>query len=656
MNRKNICIKAGLAAMLVACSSEPSIPSNPSAADADSLLVVDCLLPAQVRQLGRQLSYQAARKAIKTSAADCEIRGGEYVAFDRADYATALKVWLPQAKDGDAEAQNYVGQIFEQGLGLAPDYEAAALWYSRAAEQKNAKAQINLGNLYEKGLGVSQDSAKAINLYRAASGLDNDSLQYASAVETARVSKQELATMKAQVQKSQKQLADVQSELKDHKGRLFDFSELLANKQTELDTLKAAAQDNQKRIQLEQDIAQVNASIQQERQQFNKAKGEASHLQDMLAANTATESPEASLPSIEVIDPPMNYTRGFREVSIDKSLTSREVLGRIDAPMGVESIKVNNMPTELDDLNLFWVSVPIDQEVTPVKIDLIDKAEREVSFTFNIYAQMKAKAQLTSLNELLSDDGVNLGNYHALIIGNDEYRTLPGLKTAVNDATAVAQVLGSQYGFKTQLLTNATRYDILQALNNLRETLGEHDNLLIYYAGHGELDDVNDRGYWLPVDAEANLNANWISNVSITDTLNAMNAKHVMVVADSCYSGTLSASAIAQSPAPQQEIELQKEWIELTTQIRARTVLTSGGVQPVLDTGGGKHSIFATAFLKALKTNGSLLDGNKLYRQVLKNVRVTAVGLNQEQAPQYAPIKHAGHEAGEFFFQRVNQG
>ena len=48
---------------------------------------------------------------------DCEIRGGEYTAYDRASYSTALKVWLEPAKAGDAQAQTYVGEIFEKGLG-----------------------------------------------------------------------------------------------------------------------------------------------------------------------------------------------------------------------------------------------------------------------------------------------------------------------------------------------------------------------------------------------------------------------------------------------------------------------------------------------------------------------------------------------------------
>ena len=96
------------------------------ARSADELLIVDCLLPGQIRKLGQRITYLTARQAIKTSAQDCEIRGGEYVAYDRANYATALKVWLPLAEGGDPQAQTYVGEIYEKGLGTSPDYAQAA--------------------------------------------------------------------------------------------------------------------------------------------------------------------------------------------------------------------------------------------------------------------------------------------------------------------------------------------------------------------------------------------------------------------------------------------------------------------------------------------------------------------------------------------------
>ena len=83
---------------------------------------------------------------------------------------------------------------------------------------------------------------------------------------------------------------------------------------------------------------------------------------------------------------------------------------------------------------------------------------------------------------------IAFGRFHALVIGNNEYQHLPKLASAVADAKAVAGVLEGTYGFDVTLLLNATRSDILRAINDLRAELTEEDNLLIYYAGHGTLD------------------------------------------------------------------------------------------------------------------------------------------------------------------------
>jgi hypothetical protein len=115
--------------------------------------IVDCLLPGQLRSLGKT-TYVTPRRPIKTTAADCNIRGGEYVAHDRADYKTALKVWMPAAEAGDPKAQVNVGEIFEKGLGTEPNYEAAVIWYEKAAEQGNKRGLFNLGTMYEQGKGV----------------------------------------------------------------------------------------------------------------------------------------------------------------------------------------------------------------------------------------------------------------------------------------------------------------------------------------------------------------------------------------------------------------------------------------------------------------------------------------------------------------------
>ena len=160
-----------LGIIALTAAAEPAV-SPATSQNADDLTVVDCLLPGQLRQLARKTTYLSARRPVKTTALDCRVRNGEYVLEDRANLGTALKVWLAAAEAGDPEAQTTLGEIFERGMGVPADYEAAASWYRRAADQDYSRAAINLGTLYEKGLGVAQDSAQALSWYRRAAGLD----------------------------------------------------------------------------------------------------------------------------------------------------------------------------------------------------------------------------------------------------------------------------------------------------------------------------------------------------------------------------------------------------------------------------------------------------------------------------------------------------
>jgi TPR repeat protein/uncharacterized caspase-like protein len=648
----------GLASLLAACANGPSSNEGNEQQDADKLLIIDCLLPGQVRKLGSQFTYQTQRRPIKTTASECEIRGGEYVAFDRADFATSLRVWSPLAAEGDAEAQNYLGQIYEKGLGLAPDFKTAAIWYKRSAEQGYSAAQINLGHLYEKGLGVPRDPIVALNWYRRASGISDDSLQYASSVEVAKTSQKELEQLQQQVVVQQQQASQFKAELDGVRGQLAakEAALQLAKKERERkqqQVLSFQESGNEKGLEtVKRELASYDQRLGLQESEFLTLENSAKGLEQQLASVNQDHSSFGPLPVIEIIDPPMSITRGVRSASLKPDVSEVEVVGKVEAPAGLSKFEINGRSYKPDEYSLFWVDLPISESVTPVHIKATDKNGRKVAFDFSLYSDKSRLSSTPFASELVSAEGVKLGSYYALVIGNDQYANLPDLKTPANDARATAKILKSKYGFETKLLLNASRYDILYALNELREKLSETDNLLIYYAGHGELDTVNNRGYWLPVDADKHVNANWISNVAITDIVNAMKAKHVMVVADSCYSGTMSGTSLSRASVSL-PLEMQKEWIEAMAEVKARTVLTSGGVQPVLDLGGGEHSIFAQAFLAALENNKGLLEGHALYLDVLKQIRVPLARVNQEQTPQYAPIQHAGHEAGEFLLQAI---
>ena len=234
---------------------------------------------------------------------------------------------------------------------------------------------------------------------------------------------------------------------------------------------------------------------------------------------------------------------------------------------------------------------------------------------------------------------LNYGIYHALVIGNDRYQHLNRLSNAVKDAQDVATLLRSKYQFNVNLLTNATRDEIVSAMSKLRNTISAKDNILVYYAGHGILDEAGGEGYWLPIDAERDNQVHWISNSTITSSVRAMNAKHVMVVADSCFSGTLTRgiSIIDKSP----------DYITKIVRKRSRTVLTSGGDEPVSDGGGGGNSVFASSFLRILNENKGVLEGHQLFTKIKKQV-----SNNSDQTPEYSNIRRAGHDGGDFLFVR----
>lgn len=155
--------------LLLACTSSEAL-AQASVPSADDLLLVDCRLPPRQRRVGGR-TYPVASRPIRTTAVDCRIRGGEYTVYDRANYQTSLKIWLAEAGKGNADAQYYVGKIYEGGLGTEPDYAAAAGWYEKAAATGHSASQFVLASMYEKGQGVTADGAKALSLYRKAAGL-----------------------------------------------------------------------------------------------------------------------------------------------------------------------------------------------------------------------------------------------------------------------------------------------------------------------------------------------------------------------------------------------------------------------------------------------------------------------------------------------------
>ena len=239
------------------------------------------------------------------------------------------------------------------------------------------------------------------------------------------------------------------------------------------------------------------------------------------------------------------------------------------------------------------------------------------------------------------------GRYYALVIGNDDYDSLPKLGTAAKGARAVEQTLRQTYGFQTMLLVNATRSVIVAALSGYGSRLSADASLLVYYAGRGYRDAKAGKAYWLPVDATREDASKWISADYITNRVRAVRARHVLVVSDSCYSGTLPGGLNASPSRPDE----RERFLQKTAAGRSRTLMASGGDEPEAGNYSALgRSVFAAALLNGLSMmKGPRFTASELFLDYVLNPVARRTG----QTPVYNPLRNSGHESGDFVFTRV---
>jgi len=241
------------------------------------------------------------------------------------------------------------------------------------------------------------------------------------------------------------------------------------------------------------------------------------------------------------------------------------------------------------------------------------------------------------------------GTYHALIIGINDFEKWPRLQTAVKDATVIRETLINRYGFNPENIIlridrQASRIQIIQDLRYLALSMGAEDNLLVYFAGHGQLDDFTGDGYWVPAEGELKSPGTWVANSFIKAVLSSerLRAKNVVVIADSCYSGSMLRGGPSLMSLQDRRY---KEKLAQKAALRSRQVISSGGVEPVADGGAEGHSLFAYYLIDALrKNNREVIDLENLFHtRVWK--KVTEIG---DQRPNVGRLKTPMDQDGQF--------
>jgi hypothetical protein len=223
----------------------------------------------------------------------------------------------------------------------------------------------------------------------------------------------------------------------------------------------------------------------------------------------------------------------------------------------------------------------------------------------------------------------------ALLIGVNEYRDpIPQLGSPLKDIAEIAALYRTQFGYDVRTLPNADKASIVREINRLILETGPNDSVVVFYAGHGHVVEKTGRGYWIPGKAGGDDPKQWISNSDIAKMLANIPARQVLLVSDSCYSGTLA-----------REGKIEKSEVlsdpRAVLQRRAVTVLTSGGEEPVADAGKDGHSVFAWHFLRTLGRVAQWSSGVDVYERLAETVQ-----LDFPQTPQYGAALGAGHEVG----------
>lgn len=267
----------------------------------------------------------------------------------------------------------------------------------------------------------------------------------------------------------------------------------------------------------------------------------------------------------------------------------------------------------------------------------IKKAEFEPNQDLSIAFTQPEKIQFK--------DDLNLptGRYLALLIGNEKYEYWDDLKTPVADIDAISGRLKSDYSFEVSSLKNASRKEILSKIYEIGSLAEFNDHVLIYYAGHGIVDQDTNEGYWIPAQADQSFRPDWVSNSEIKTALKSIKSKHLLVMADSCYSGSLIRSGTALTD------NMSGPVIKRLFSKKARVAITSGGNEPVVDSlAGSKHSVFASAFIDSLENNSQkFVPASVFFRQIRKRVTKYA-----NQTPLYSNIVELDDDGGEFVFKK----
>jgi len=303
-----------------------------------------------------------------------------------------------------------------------------------------------------------------------------------------------------------------------------------------------------------------------------------------------------------------------------------------------------NSTSQLEDMKIYINNMLFESRGITIADECSQGVDQEIKLQSGkneVYVQFSLNGQIfkSEIRTIEYNPNKKLSNYHALLIAVQDYNDLgiKDLSKPIQDAKLLRNVLLKEYTFDSSsvtLLSNPTKETIINEMIKLQGELGENDNLLIYYSGHGI--NKNEVGYWLPSNAMFENRSNWLSNSEFRDYLNGIKTEHTLVIADACFSGSIFNGEFR---------DIGSFPCEEMAKVKSRRAMTSGANTVVPD-----ESVFLKYICTILSNNEqSCLSAEELYSRIKPSVISNSPN---NQIPQFGILPQVGDEGGNFVFRK----
>lgn len=232
-------------------------------------------------------------------------------------------------------------------------------------------------------------------------------------------------------------------------------------------------------------------------------------------------------------------------------------------------------------------------------------------FTKNNTSSKERGAEV--FNTAIDKSKLSIGKKYALVVGTNEYKEWTPLNNAVQDAEAIAEELRKGFDFDVQLLRNPVLDTVYSVIQSYAQRMDSNDQLLIYFAGHGDFDEkfFND-GFLVVKNSSAAKNdpyrKTYIQHSALQRIINNLPSRQILVVFDVCYGGTFDDKVSKKTYQVNRTAtgNAKEDYINKKLSHNTRVYISSGNKNTVPDGYRGEHSPFAIRFLEALRTRGGI--------------------------------------------------